>query len=290
MTRFEYLEAGTVKEAVSLLDRYGGEARAIAGGTDLVVQMRYRDLAPKYLVNLKTISGLDYITEEADGLRLGALATIRSIETSPLIKERYGILAQAAHLLGSVQVRNLATIGGNLCHAAPSAETAAPLLALGAKAKIAGTGGERVIPLEDFFNCPGETCLKTGEILVELRIPSPPARSAGVYLKHSIRKAMDIAFVGTGVVVALGDGEGTCRDIRIALGAVAPTPMRAVKAEALLRGKKLEEGLLREAGEIASQECSPISDIRCSAEHRREIVKVFVRRAAQQAAELARGR
>lgn len=290
MVRFEYLEAGTVKEAVSLLERYGGEAQAIAGGTDLVVQMRYRERAPKYLVNLKTISGLDYITEDGDGLRLGALATIRSIETSPLVKARYGILAQAAHLLGSVQVRNLATIGGNLCHAAPSAETAAPLLALGARARTAGAGGERVIPLEDFFNCPGETCLKTGEILIELQIPSPPPRSAGVYLKHSIRKAMDIAFVGTGVVVELAGSDEVCVDIRIALGAVAPTPMRARRAEDHLRGRKLEEGVLREAGEIASQECSPISDIRCSAEHRTEIVKVFVRRAAQQAAETARGR
>lgn len=290
MIRFEYLEAGTVEEAVSLLDRYGGEARAIAGGTDLVVQLRYRECAPKYLVDLKTIPGLDHIVEDGEGLRLGALATIRSVETSPLIKERYSILAQAAHLLGSVQVRNLATVGGNLCHAAPSAETAAPLLALGARARIAGPSGERLVPLEDFFAGPGQTCLKPGEILVELQVPSPTPRSAGVYLKHSIRKAMDIAFVGTGVVVELADGDGVCKDIRIALGAVAPTPMRAVKAEAHLRGKVLEEGVLREAGEIASQECSPISDIRCSAEHRREIVKVFVRRAALQAAELVRGR
>lgn len=290
MIRFEYLEASTVQEAVSLLDRYGEEARAIAGGTDLVVQMRYRECTPKYLVNLKPIPGLDYIAEEGGGLRLGALATIRSIETSPLIRERFGILAQAAHLLGSVQVRNLATVGGNLCHAAPSAETAGPLLALGAKAKITGPGGERVIPLEKFFLGPSQTALKRGEILTELQVPPPSPRSAGVYLKHSIRKAMDIAFVGTGVVVELAEGDGVCRDIRIALGAVAPTPMRAPRAEALLRGKKLEEGRLREAGEVASQECSPISDIRCSAEHRREIVKVFVRRATQQAAELARGR
>ncbi|MDP2728338.1 MAG: xanthine dehydrogenase family protein subunit M [Dehalococcoidia bacterium] len=290
MIRFEYLEAGTVKEAVSLLDRYGSEAQAIAGGTDLVVQMRYREMAPKYLVNLKVIPGLDYIVEDNGGLRLGALTTIRSIETSPIIRERFSILAQAAHLLGSVQVRNLATIGGNLCHAAPSAETAAPLLALGAKAKIVGPAGERTVPLEEFFLGPGQTVLKGAEILTELQIPSPAPRSAGVYLKHSIRKAMDIAFIGTGAVVELAKEDGVCQDIRIALGAVAPTPMRARRAEALLRGKKLEETLLREAGELASQECSPISDIRCSAEHRREIVKVFVRRATQQAAELARGR
>ncbi|MDP2937294.1 MAG: xanthine dehydrogenase family protein subunit M [Dehalococcoidia bacterium] len=288
MVRFEYLEAGSVEEAVSLLDRYGGEALAIAGGTDMVVQMRYRELAPKYVVNLKAIKDLDYITEDASGLRMGALATIRSIETSPLIKERYGILAQAAHHLGSVQVRNLATIGGNLCHAAPSAEMASPLLALGAKAKITGPKGDRTVPLDEFFTGPGQTVLKAGEILTELQVPPPPPKSAGVYLKHSIRKAMDIAFVGTGVVVEL-DGGDKCRDIRIGLGAVAPTPMRARRAEDHLRGKKLEEAILREAGEIASQECSPISDIRCSAEHRREIVKVFVRRAALQAAELAAG-
>lgn len=290
MVRFEYLEAGTVKEAVSLLDRHGAEARVIAGGTDLVVQLRSGEVAPKYLVDLKSIPGLSYMAEEGGGLRLGALATIRALETSPLVGERFGILARAAHLLGSVQVRNLATIGGNLCHAAPSAELAAPLLALGALAKIAGSGGERVIPLEEFFLGPGQTALGAGEILVELQVPAPATRSAGVYLKHSIRKAMDIAFVGVGVVLELADGDGLCQDIRIALGAVAPTPMRARRAEALLRGQKLEEALLRRAGELASQECSPISDIRCSAEHRREIVKVFVRRAAQQAAELTRGR
>jgi carbon-monoxide dehydrogenase medium subunit len=286
MKRFEYLEAHTLEEAISWLDQYGPEARAIAGGTDLVVEMRYGDLAPQYLINLKTIPGLDQITPEGGGLRIGALATIRSIETSPLIKERFGILAQAAHLLGSVQVRNLATLGGNLCHAAPSAETAAPLLALGARARIVGPGGERTLPLEEFFLGPGQTALGRGELLVAVDIPPPAPRSGGVYLKHSIRRAMDIAFVGTGVVVTLGDG--VCQDIRIALGAVAPVPMRAPRAEAVLRGRRLEEPLLREAGEIASQECSPISDIRCSAEHRREIVKVFVRRATQQAAELAR--
>ncbi len=288
MVRFEYLEAGTVKEAVSLLVRYRGEVCAIAGGTDLVVQMRYRDANPKYLVNLKTIPGLDYIVEDAGGLRIGPLTSIRTIETSPLIKERFGILSQAAHLLGSVQVRNLATIGGNLCHAAPSADTVPPLLALGTTARLAGPDGERTIPLENLFAGPGKTALKEGELLTELQIPAPAPKSAGVYLKHSIRKAMDIAFVGTGVVVEMDNG--TCKDIRIALGAVAPVPMRAPKAEAYLRGKALEDGVLREAGEIASQECSPISDIRCSAEHRREIVKVFVRRAAQQAAELAGGR
>ncbi|MDO8691040.1 MAG: FAD binding domain-containing protein [Dehalococcoidia bacterium] len=287
MVRFEYLEASTIKEAVSLLSRYREEATAIAGGTDLVVQMRYRDLAPKYLINLKTIPGLDYISEESGGLRIGALATIRAVETSPLVKERFGVLAQAAHLVGSVQVRNLATIGGNLCHAAPSADTAPPLLALGAKVKLTGPDGTRTLPLEDFFEGPGKTALKEGEILTELQIPTPAPRSGGVYLKHSIRRAMDIAFIGTAVVVEMANGNGTCKDIRIALGAVAPVPMRALKAEAHLRGKKLEEGLLREAGEIASQECSPISDIRCSAEHRSEIVKVFVRRATQQAAELA---
>ncbi|MDP2663174.1 MAG: FAD binding domain-containing protein [Dehalococcoidia bacterium] len=287
MVRFEYLEASTIKEAVSLLSRYREEATAIAGGTDLVVQMRYGDLAPKYLINLKTIRGLDYISEESGGLRIGALATIRAVETSPLIKERFGVLAQAAHLLGSVQVRNLATIGGNLCHAAPSADTAPPLLALGAKAKLTGPDGTRTLPLEDFFEGPSKTALKEGEILIELQAPTPAPRSGGVYLKHSIRRAMDIAFIGTAVVVEMANGHGICKDIRIALGAVAPVPMRALKAEAHLRGKKLEEGLLREAGEIASQECNPISDIRCSAEHRREIVKVFVRRATQQAAELA---
>ena len=204
------------------------------------------------------------------------------------MKEKYGILAQAAHKLGSHQVRNLATIGGNLCHAAPSAETASPLIALGASVKLRSVGGERSMLLEEFFKGPGKTALQAGEVLTEIQIPNSLPRTAGVYIKHSIRKAMDLAIVGVAVVVTGGEGNGICSDVKIALGAVAPTPIRAKQAEATVRGKKVEDVLIEEAAQIASKEAKPISDVRASAEYREEMVKVLTKRAFTQAWELSR--
>ncbi|MDP2726601.1 MAG: xanthine dehydrogenase family protein subunit M [Dehalococcoidia bacterium] len=280
--RFEVLEPGSIEEAVSLLTSYGEEARPIAGGTDLLVQIRYQKARPRYLVDLGSIPGLDYVRWHGDGaLHLGALATLSAIASSPDVKSRFAPLAQAARLVGSVQVRNLATVAGNLCHASPSAETAPALLALGAVVEIQGPKGKRQVPLVDFFAGPGSTVLAPGELVVEIGVPNPGTGCRGVYLKHSLRAAMDIAMVG--VAAVLSTTNGTCVEARLALGAVAPTPIRATAAEKTLVGKKLQEDVLEEVAREAAQEAHPIDDIRAPADYRREIVRVLVKRAVRQA-------
>ncbi|MFH1003161.1 MAG: xanthine dehydrogenase family protein subunit M [Chloroflexota bacterium] len=278
--KFNYLEPKTAAEAVSLLERYGGKAKVIAGGTDLVVQMRGKAARPEQVIDLEYVPGLNYLKyNRRQGLRLGAMTTIRSLETSPVVRKEYPIIAQAAGQLASGAIRNVATLGGNLCNAAPSAEMVPSLIALSAWAKVLGPGGERVLPLEDFFTGPGKTVLGQGELLVEVSVPPVPARTRGVYLKYSIRGSMDLAMVGVAVVMALGAG-GKCREIRIVLGAVAPTPMRAGRAEAVIRGEKINATLIEQCANIAADEVHPrASSFRASPEYKKEIVKVFIRRA-----------
>ena len=280
--KVEYLTPKTIEEACSLALKYKEQAKIIAGGTDLLIQMKHKEVLPKYIINVRGILGHDYIIhDEKEGLRIGALATIHSIEVSPLLREKFSILAQAASKLGSAQIRKQATIAGNLVNAAPSAETAPPLIVLGAKTKIIGADGERTIPVESFFIGPGQTVLKPDEILVEVQVPNLPPRSGGVYLKHAVRKAMDLAIVGVAVIVTV-DGD-VLSDVKIALGAVAPTPIRVKRAEEILKGKKISDDLLQKAGQTASDESSPIDDIRSSADYRRKIIKVLVARAIEQA-------
>lgn len=280
--KVEYLTPKTIEEACSLALKYKEQAKIIAGGTDLLIRMKHKEVLPKYIINVRGILGHDYIIHnEKEGLRIGALATIHSIEVSPLLREKFSILAQAASKLGSAQIRKQATIAGNLVNAAPSAETAPPLIVLEAKTKIIGADGERTIPVESFFIGPGQTVLKPDEILVEVQVPNLPPRSGGVYLKHAVRKAMDLAIVGVAVIVTV-DGD-VLSDVKIALGAVAPTPIRVKRAEEILKGKKISDDLLQKAGQTASDESNPIDDIRSSADYRRKIIKVLVARAIEQA-------
>ena len=282
-SKIEYVTPKTIEEARSLVLKYKGEAKIIAGGTDLVVQMKHQEVLPKHIINIRGISGQDYIIrDEKEGLRIGALATIRSIEVSPVVREKFNILARAASMLGTWQVRNRATIAGNLCNAAPSAETAPPLIVLGAKAKIMGADGQRTVPIENFFIGPGQTILKPGEILTEIQVPNLLPRSGGIYIKHTLRKALDLAIVGVAVIVTM-DGD-TLSDVKIALGAVAPTPVRAPRAEDVLRGNQIDDDLLQKAAQTAFNQCSPIDDIRSSAEYRCKMIKVLVPRAIKQAA------
>jgi carbon-monoxide dehydrogenase medium subunit len=286
LPKFDYFAPKTIEETCALLSKYRGKALVLAGGTDLLVKMKNRRVLPSYLISIKNIPDLDYIRyDKEEGLGIGALATIESIKTSPIIRRRFGILSQAAGLMGSVAIRNQGTIGGNLCNAAPSAETAPALIALGAKAKIVGLSGEKIVALEDFFTGPGMTALQADEILTEVQIPNVPFRSGGVYLKHSLRR-MDIALVGVGVVVTL-DGE-TCVDIKIVLGAVAPTPIRARKAEAVIKGQVPNEELMERASQIASAESQPIDDIRSRAEHRQQIVDILTKQGIEQAIKQAK--
>jgi carbon-monoxide dehydrogenase medium subunit len=282
LPKFNYLAPTTLDEALSLLARYKGRARVIAGGTDLIPRLKRREIgAPDYAIDLKGIPALDNIEYDVSGLNIGALATIGAVETSAIIGQKFGVLAQAARSMASPQVRNRGTIAGNICNAVPSADSAPALLTLGAKLKLVSGKGERTVNIEDFFTGPSQTVISDEEILREIQIPHPPPNSQGVYLKLTPRRAMDLAIVGVAVVVIPQDG--VCQDIRIALGAVAPTPIRARKAEAVLKGQKLDDNLIEKAARTAAGQSSPIDDHRASAEYRRDMVEVLVKRAIKQA-------
>ena len=289
LPKFECLEPRTVQEACSLLSQYKEKARVIAGGTDLLVKMKNREIRPQYLISFRNISHLNYIEhEEAEGLRIGTLATLNALETSTLVQGKSGVLAQAIRQMASPPIRSLATIGGNLCNAVPSADTAPPLIVMGAKLKLVSPNGERIILLQEFFTGPEETILGDGEILEEIRVPNPLPHSGGVYIKLMMRRALDLAIVGVAAMITRDPAKGVCQDIRIALGAVAPTPIRAREAESILKGKSLEDKLIAQAGQAAANEAHPISDIRSSAEYRREMVGVLTRRVVSQAWEKAK--
>jgi carbon-monoxide dehydrogenase medium subunit len=271
MQNFEYRKADSLQEAFKLVSVSKGSV-FMAGGTDILVRIKEKSISPKQVVDLKCISGMSGIEVSEEEICIGALTTIRALEISKDVREKIPILSQAASKLGSVQVRNKATIGGNLCNAAPSAETAPALLALEAKAEIYGSKGVRVVDMSEFFRGPGISVLEDGEVLKRLKIPLLQKRFGSVYYNVSTRKAMDIAFVGVAVIVVLG--EGSCiNKARIALGAVSPTPIRAQAAENVLEGAVINPERAMEAAELAAQACNPISDQRASAEYRREMVR-----------------
>jgi aerobic carbon-monoxide dehydrogenase medium subunit len=276
--RFDYLQPATLGECVALLEKYGRRAKVIAGGTDLVLNVRARLLDPECVIDISGIPSLSHIEEDDGGLRIGAAVTVRDVSESPLIKERYPLLATACGLVGSVGIRNVATIGGNVCRASPSSECSPSLLCLGAEARIAGPGGERTICLDECFLGPGCTTLEPDEVLCEILLPPSPPGTRSVYLKHSQRGSIDLAIVGVAAVGTFA-ADGNSDDIKIALGAVAPTPIRARDAERVLQGKVFDDGLVAEAAEAAKAEARPISDVRASAEYRQEMVGVFVRKA-----------
>jgi carbon-monoxide dehydrogenase medium subunit len=286
MTVQKCFTPSSVQETLSLLSEYGKKARVISGGTDLLMQIKHRELMPEYLISIGGISELDYITfDETGGLKIGALTKIAEIANSPVVKSKFNVLAQAAGMLGTAAVRNQATLGGNFCNAAPSADTAPPLFVLAANVKIAGIKGEKVVSLEDFFVGPGQTILEPGQLLAEIQIPNPLPHGGGAYLKQKKRKGADLAVVGVAAwVVKAGD---VLQDVRIALGAVAPTPIRARKAEEILRGKKWNDELLVKAGQAASDEAKPIDDVRGSADYRKKLVAVLTRRALEEAIRLS---
>lgn len=283
---FEYFEPRTVEEVVRILFMYGGEAKVLAGGVDLVPKMRKRQIQPKCLVSIQRIPGIDYIEGDgAKGLRIGALTNLRSIELSPAIQKDYELLHEAIHQIASIQVKNMGTAVGNLCVATPASDIALPLLVLGAKLRIVGLTQERNVPIERFFIGVGQTVLQPSEIVTEVLLPSPPAATGGAFLKL-VRTATDVAKVNVAVTVTVTDG--ICQDVKIALGSVAPTPIRANKAEEALKGKKLDQETIAEAAETAAEETKPIDDIRSTAEYRKEVTKVLVRRAIEKASKRAK--
>ncbi len=285
----DYFEPKTVSEALSVLAKHGAAAKVIAGGTDVMVDVKFKE-EPGGLVNIKKIPGLSGIKENGNGLRIGALTTIRDVESNALVRDKLPVLWEAAHQFASLQVRNTATIGGNICRASPSGETLAPLLVLDAKAVLAFADGEKTVPFTSFFQGPGKSSAGANGLLTEIDIPYPAAGSKGVYLKHAVRGAMDIAMVGVAVLLTPDAGKNNIQEARIGLGAVAPTPIRAPKTEALLRGKPLTAALLKEAASLAATEAAPISDQRSSAENRRWIVEALTRRGLQQTWKAATGK
>jgi carbon-monoxide dehydrogenase medium subunit len=285
----DYFEPKTVDEALKLLAKYGAEAKVIAGGTDVMVDIKYKE-EPGCLVNIKKIQGLGGIQENGGSLRIGPLTTIRDIETSAMLRDRLPVLWEACHQFASLQIRNTATIGGNICRASPSGETLAPLIVLEAKGKLAFSDGEKSEPFTSFFQGPGKTSLGAKGLLTEIEVPYPAPGSRGVYLKHAVRGAMDIAMVGVAVLVTPDAAKNSLQDVRIGLGAVAPTPIRATKTEAMLRGKALTAALAREAAAMAASESSPISDQRSSAEYRRWIVEALTRRGLAETWKAATGK
>jgi aerobic carbon-monoxide dehydrogenase medium subunit len=284
MKNFIYQKAFSFEEALRLLSQDAQKAKVFAGGTDLLPLMKQKLWAPDLLIDLKGIPGageIDY--HPGGGVKIGGLATMESIETSAIIRKNFRVLADAAGTLGSSQVRHRATLGGNLCHASPAAEMAPSLIALGARVGIIGSEGERWIPLEEFFVSPGETALQKTELLTSVRVPPILPRTGCAYLKHSIRKAMDPGIVNVAALLTLDAAKEKCLEARIVLGAVAPTVMRARKAEDRLKGKKIDAAAVEEAARLASEEARPITDVRASAEYRREMVEALTAKCIEQA-------
>jgi len=280
MKRFDYLAPKNLREALEMMsDR--PEAIPLAGGTDLLVQMKEEHRPVQALLGLKRVPEVHQFALNGT-LTFGSAVTVGQIAANPQIQQDYTALAMGAGLIGSVQIRNMATVGGNLCNAAPSADTAPPLLVLGAQAVIASSRGERTISLEAFFVGPGQTVLQPGELLKEVIVPRLPDGSGSFYVRHTPRARMDIAVVGVAAAITL-NADGATIDARLALGAVASVPMRATAAETLLRGHSLSDELLQEVGATAAQEAKPIDDLRASAEYRRHLVNVLTQRALRSA-------
>jgi carbon-monoxide dehydrogenase medium subunit len=275
MAEFEYFEPKDLQEACNLLDVYKDEAVILAGGTDLLVKIKEEILEPRYVINLKRIPGLSSITYDEEGLKIGALTLFRDIFLSGAIKDNYPALHLAAQKMGSPLIRNLATLGGNLSQSSPSADSAPPLLVYGAQVKLVSSKGERIIPLEDFFLGPGKNARSEDEVMTEVQVPAPDNRAKSNFMKLSRRKGMDLSIVNAAALLTPDSSDEVCADIKIALGAVAPVPMRAKKAEQTLTGKKLEPNTVREVALVAQEEVAPISDVRASAEYRLDMVRVL---------------
>jgi carbon-monoxide dehydrogenase medium subunit len=278
---FSYYHPENIPEACEILARYGSRAKVLAGGTDMLPKMKQALLSPEVLVSLKGIEGISAIEYvPGKGVVIGAGATHNDIVNAPALQQKYLSLSEAAHAMANNQIRNMGTVGGNIVNAVPSSDLPPILIALGAEVKLVGAKGERVLALEDFFTGPGKSVIAPDEILTEIVIPDQSA-TGSTYIKFGLRRSGALAVVGVAVAVTVQ--KNTIKDARIVLGAVAPVPMRAKKAEKMLMSRVVNNRLLEEAGVSAAFECRPISDIRGSEEYRRDMVKVFTRRALRKA-------
>lgn len=287
MVPFDYAEPETLEETLALLQEYGDEAKLLAGGTALIVFLKKELAAPSLLINLKRLTHLKEIQEMGDGLRIGPLATHREIERSAAVRRRLPVLAETFHKVATPRIRNMGTLGGNLCHGDPNVDPPSTLLALGTRVKLVSTRGEREIPLEDFFVDYYETVKEPDELLTEVMVSDLPAAAVAAHIKFLPKTQDDFATVGIAAVVTLEENGATplCRDIRLALNAVASRVTRAREAEGVLRGKALTPEALKAAAEAAAREVDPIHDVRGSSAYKREMVKVMVQRVIRQALE-----
>lgn len=281
MIRFELLEPQTLGETCSFLAQYGNEAKIIAGGQNLLPLLRQRRIRPRFLIDIKGLHDVDYIVDGRGGVKIGALTTHRAIETSELIKRKFPVLAELERKLGCVQTRNWGTIGGNLCQASPATDLPPALIALEAKARVVGIGGERVIPLEDFFVSYQRTVLQPDEILLEVELPEAPPRSGAAYHKEVVR-VNDPPIASVAAVVKL-ERQETIENLRIVMQAVGVVPIRARETEDLMKGEKMTDSRLEVIATLAVREARPISDAYGSADYKREMIKVITERVVKEA-------
>lgn len=290
MPRIEYHRPTELEQALELLSEHKEDCKIIAGGTDLIPAARQgRMLLPRHIhiIDISSIKELDYIIKDGALIRIGATVRLSEIGMSAVVKEHLPVLADAASQMGSLQVRNLGTIGGNLCNASPAADTASPLLVLDAMVNVRGIDRQRLVPLKGFFTGPGKTTLAPGEILAEVQIPLTKPAGSSCFIKLGRRNAFTLSIVSVATLVKVKDG--IFDDIRIALGSVAPTPFRASKAEEHLIGEKVNEQVIDDGANVVASEVKPISDVRAGAEYRRDMSFVLTKRAISLSVQRARG-
>src|SRR5246500_4388230 len=282
---FEYLRPKTIPEAIGFLQQHGEDAKILSGGQSLIPMMKFRLARPGYLIDINQISGLSYIKEEGGYLKIGGLTREADVESSPLIRSKYPILFDTTRVIADPQVRNMATLAGNLAHGDPANDHPATMIALGAQVVATGPQGERILPIETFFVTLFTTALQHDEILTEIRIPIPPPRSGGAYFKLE-RKVGDFATAAVAAQLTL-DGNGVCQKVGIGLTNVGPTPIKARKAEDFLRGKKLDGSTIAQAAQFAADESEPSADLRGPVEYKKSLVKELTKRALTRAVERA---
>jgi carbon-monoxide dehydrogenase medium subunit len=276
---FELLQPRSVAEAIKLLAKHGDEARPIGGGTALIILMKQRALHYPYLVDLQSVSGLDQISRESDGVRIGALATHRSVELSPLIRQAFPAVAEAFSKIGNVRVRQTASVGGNLAHADYRLDPPPPLLVLGTVVNAVGPNGSRSIPIKDFFRGLYETALEPGELIVDVKIPFMPPDSKAVYLRYSSLSGNDWPCLGVAALAIRQDGR--FQELRLALGGVAATPL-LIEGLDLVKGQSVDDSVMDKLLDVVDEQISPSSDLRGSEWYKRKMVRVFVKKAILQ--------
>jgi CO/xanthine dehydrogenase FAD-binding subunit len=288
LPRFAYHEPRTLDEAVKLVGEIGEDASALAGGTDLLVNMKKGKISPGHVIYLSRIEEMKQVRRDHGSFTVGACVTVGELAEREEVKADFNGVSESAASLGSPLIRNLATLGGNIVTARPAADLPPSLMAYGATLLLRKDHGERTVPLEEFFKGPGQTVMEPGEILCSVILAEPPQYSGGAYLKFGLRKSLEISVLNVAAFLALDGPNGEIQEARVVLGAVAPIPMRSPGAEGVLLGQRPEEALFAVAGEAACNDAKPIDDFRASAEYRREMVKVFTKRVLKHAYEEAK--